>query len=29
VAFAPFMSSEMYAITTMEDAFPIMQRVYG
>ena len=29
VAFAPFLSSEMYAITTMEDAFPIMQRVYG
>ena len=29
VAFAPFLSAEMYAITTMEDAFPIMQRVYG
>ncbi len=29
VAFAPFLSTEMYAITTMEDAFPIMQQVYG
>jgi hypothetical protein len=29
VAFAPFLSTEMYAITTIEDAYPIMQRVYG
>ncbi len=29
VAFAPFLRFEMYAITTMEGAFPVIQRVDG